>query len=270
LDFEYTATYFAMQKPHRLLVAEEGKDMTFEVGAVLGGKYVNTVDESVYFEIDPSLLDSDTIGMELLPSDYYTLSDNERIVIPAGEFLGTITVTLNENFLNDSAAATLHYVLPFRITDATTDSILSEKATSLVAVQFANQYYGAYWITGTDYLVNYFGTPYDSIVYSDPDLVRNNYRIFQTVDRNRSMIDYCGVDLSGNNILRFAIAEDDSVTISADTTNTFIELSGKGKYHREERIFTLDYRYRNPDDFSRHWVLDTLIYFDTPMEVMEW
>lgn len=267
-DYDYTTTYFALQKPHRFLYVEEGQELSFEVGVVLGGKYVNDVEESVYFEVVDSIVSG---GMEVLPPEYYTLSDNEKFVIPSGEFLGTVTVTLNESFLNDPEAANLHYVLPLKIIDSTTDSILEAKSTTQVAVEYENKYYGAYWIKGSDYLVSIFGTPYDTTMYNDPDLVRNNYRILETIDLDNSSVEYLGADLSGRNKMELGFAADGNITITPDSGNVFTEFSGSGMYNAEEQIITLEYNYRDTLTF-RHLVQDTLIFFDKPFdhELMTW
>lgn len=266
-DFEYTATYFALQKPHRILIPEEGQDLSFEIGVVLGGKYMNEVDETVFFEIDPDLVPG---SMEILPENYYTLSDNERFIIPAGEFLGKITVTMDESFLDDQEGTRLNYVLPLRITDATTDSILSNKSTTIVAVEFENEYYGAYWITGSDFLIDIFGNAYDTVVYSEPDLVKNNYRIFNTIAKDTSSIDYFGSDFSRNNSLRLAFNPDGSILLAANNATNLTEISGTGTYNKEQRKIYLDYSYKNPENFTTHHAMDTLIYFDTPQELKEW
>ena len=49
-DFEYTATYFAMQDPLRTVLVEDGTDLAIEIGVMLGGKYENDRNESVLFE----------------------------------------------------------------------------------------------------------------------------------------------------------------------------------------------------------------------------
>ena len=84
--------------------------MCFTFGVVLSGVYSNEKDWKVEFEIAPELLD-DYSEMKLLPEDYYSLSDNRNIVIPAGKILGEIEVKMDkEKFMNDPLALT-GYVL---------------------------------------------------------------------------------------------------------------------------------------------------------------
>ena len=56
-DHEFTAVYFATQRPLRTIVADD--EMSFKVGVALAGKRSNKVEEFATFEIDPLLLGAD-------------------------------------------------------------------------------------------------------------------------------------------------------------------------------------------------------------------
>lgn len=271
VDAEFTGTYFAMQSPLRTLVIEEDKDLSFEVGVVLSGKYANNVTEFVDFEMPASFLDS--TDLELLPSSYYDISSTEQFVIESGTILGTVKITLKEDFINDPLAHTVHYALPFRITNSTTDSIVAGMDSTIVAVRYHNKYYGAYWSKGVDITLDDSNNPVSEFVYSNEDLVKNLYTIFSTTAKDTSIVDFMGADKSGKNTIKLGIREDGSLTVEAGTIqSTISNVNGTGAYNKDERIFTLDYTYMkdNGGVAEKHNVKDTLYYFDTPLEVEEW
>lgn len=274
LNYDYSAVYFASQKPIRTIVAYD--EMEFKVGVALGGKRANTTDEFAEFEIDPSLLqDEDIVGgneFELLPSEYYTLSDNERMVIPAGDFIGDVTVTLNrEAFTADSLATENHYALPLRITEASTDSILSGRYTSdgseltapkdytIVVVKYISPYHGVYYHKGEQLEVDTTGAVIDTVIYSENDLSRNSTWDLSTIDRNT--VQTSGIGNRNNGSLILDVDENDhSVNLSSGNPN--MEVSGTGNYDEDERIFYLDYEYQTPN--QRFEVKDTLILRQAP------
>lgn len=266
-DYEYTTTYFAVQNPVRTVVVEEDKELTFEIGVMLGGKYFNDEEWTVQYKIDETMLDSIN-ALNVLPSDYYTLSDNSKFVIKEGEYMGAITVTLNEKFLADTSAAKLYYALPLKITSSTTDSILTTMDSTIVAIQFQNEYYGAYWVKGVDYTLDGSETAKDTTIYSDPDLVTNKYITFGTKTTDVSTVPHVGNNFSGDENLNMTIAPDGSVNITSGTNSAFTNVSGSGNYNKEAKTFTIDYTYFNGAE--KHHAMDTLIYFDTPLQMEEW
>lgn len=266
-DYLYTSTYFAVQNPLKTVVMEKDKDVSFEVGVMLGGKYKNDQEWTVDYEIDPSMLD-DVETLNLLPSDYYTLSDEGKFIIKEGEYLGTITVTLNSKFFNDTLATKLYYALPLRITNSTTDSILSDMDSTIVAIKFQNRYYGAYWVKGVDNTLNASGNVNSSSIYTNADLVLNKHVTFKTLAKNISVVPHVGSVFSDAENMNLTIDPNGSVSISTGEPGNFSEVNGEGKYNMEEGIFTLDYSYLNGSE--KHHVMDTLIYFDTPMSQELW
>src|SRR5690606_30900262 len=116
-DVDFSIVYFGTQKPLRTIVAYD--EMSIKVGVALGGKRTNETGETVDYVIEPALLeDLDIIGnhqFELLPSDYYTIEGAE-MVVPAGEFIGDVTVRLNTAlFTADEKSLTNHYAIPLKI-----------------------------------------------------------------------------------------------------------------------------------------------------------
>jgi len=265
-DYEFTTTYFSLQKPFRTLLIEEGKDLSMEVGVVLSGKYVNNVNEVVGFEMPSSLLDG--TGLELLPSSYYDISSTDEFVIKSGSILGTVKITLNDNFLNDPLANTLHYALPFQITSSSADSILAGKDYTIVAIRYQNMYYGSYWIKGADVTLDESDMPVDTFVYSNKDLSKNLYTIFSTSAQDTSIVNFVGADKSGNNKMKLGIKADGSIEVKSSATSDISNITGSGNYDKENRIFTLNYTYMK--GAVKHSVKDTLYHFDTPMSLVTW
>lgn len=265
-DFDYTSTYFALQTPLRTLVLEDGEELSFETGVVLAGKYVNDQEEVVNFEIQPSMLDHYP-DLELLPTDYYDISNTE-FVIKKGEILGTVKVTLNEQFINDPKAHTINYALPIRITNKNNiDSIAPDKDSTVVAIKYHNSYYGAYWIKGVDYTLDASEAPVDTFTYANEDLVDNTYKTFQTLSGDSSRVDYLGADKQ-NNAIKLHIDGTNVEVLGDETSNTYTNVTGTGTYNKEDRTFTIEYTYE--DEGVKHLVKDTLYYFDTPMKVESW
>lgn len=266
-DYEYTTTYFAVQKPLRTVMIEEGEDLTMEVGVMLGGKYFNDQDWTVDYEIVPSMLDS-IDNLSPLPSDYYTLSDPNKFVIKEGEYMGIVTVTFTDKFLADPSATGLQYALPFKITNSSTDSILAGMDSTIVAIQYHNQYFGAYWTKGVDETLDASGNVKDTTFYNEADLVTNEYVIFETLSKDIAVVPHVGSDFRGKDKLNMEIASDGTVNISTGEVSKFTNISGSGNYDKENKTFTLDYTYMNGSE--KHHVVDTLIWFDSPFKMEEW
>ena len=154
LDYPYTTVAFSNATGGldvegvlaRSVVKDEG--LKLDMGVYLSGVLDNKSDRWVEYEIDETLLDG--TDFELLPSDYYSLSNNERFEIFAGDYVGRVTVTLDSvSFLNDSKATDYKYALPIRLTRSSEDSILSTKNTQILTVKYVNHHEGFYDQTGT-------------------------------------------------------------------------------------------------------------------------
>ncbi|WP_215224768.1 BT_3987 domain-containing protein [Echinicola shivajiensis] len=274
-DFDYSIVYFGTQKPLRTIVAYD--NMEFKVGVALGGKRTNPVDEYAEFEIDPSILDDENLTegneFELLPASYYSLSDENRMVIPAGEFIGDITVSLDrEAFTQDPNATSNTYALPIRISSSSLDSIASgsfdeggnvinsPKDYTILVVKYISAYHGTYYHKGTQQELDENGEIIDEIVYNNDDLIKNGTWALETVSRNQVLTPQIGNKQNGNMILT---VDEGSNTVSFRTESEQIEnLEGSGTYNEEERAFYLDYSFtRNGKNFA---VKDTLIIRQAP------
>lgn len=268
-DYKYSIVYFATQKPLRTIVAYD--DMEFKVGVALGGKRENNQEEFAKFEIDPSLLEdaSRTEGhdFKLLPPEYYTLSDPGTMIIPKGEFIGDVTVTLDrEAFTSDSLATSNTYALPLRITETSLDTIASGKYGpegnelvppmdyTILVVKYISPYHGTYYHKGRQAKVDSTGAEIEVVTYSDNNLSQNETWDFSTIDLNT--LKTSGIGNNNNGSLILDVDEsDNSVDVSSGKAN--FDVSGGGQYDEESRIFYLDYDYEvGGNNFK---VQDTLI-----------
>ncbi|MCF0176166.1 MAG: DUF1735 domain-containing protein, partial [Bacteroidales bacterium] len=131
-DYKNSATYFASQKPLRTVIAD--RDMTIKIGAVIAGKREVDVNDFAHFTIDPDLVPD---GKLIMPSEYYTLSDNNTMKVGKSNIpLMEVTVSFTQAFYNDPDAVGAKYVIPLRITDSSLDSILTGKEATVVAVKY--------------------------------------------------------------------------------------------------------------------------------------
>jgi len=125
----------------RTVVKDEGLNLDF--GVYLAGVIENNEERYVSYDIDPSLLTG--TDYELLPSDYYDLSNPEEFVIPSGNIIGSVNIALDSTrFLNDPMATERHYALPFRLTETNADSILSTQSTKVLVLSYMNRFHGYY------------------------------------------------------------------------------------------------------------------------------
>jgi len=164
-DYDYDGIYFPYQTNVRTLVVGEG--MKVQIGAALGGVRKNDRDRVVEFQIDNSLINADNLTamkngfpyvkdavasvtlLKLLPSNYYTLSDNSKMVIKAGEHSGAITLKADSAaFLADAASLVASYAIPLRITKADADTVLVSKNYSVIGLKYENMLFGNYWHGG--------------------------------------------------------------------------------------------------------------------------
>jgi len=166
LDFEYDGVYFPYQLDVRTYVVGEGMKINF--GVALGGVRDNDRDRVVSYQMDNSLISAKTLAemqassatyiktsmatiteLKLMPANYYTLSDNAKMVIKQGEYTGVVTVKADSaNFLKDAATIKSVYALGMRITSADADTVIKPKDYAVVAFKYESMLYGKYWHGG--------------------------------------------------------------------------------------------------------------------------
>jgi hypothetical protein len=155
IDYPYTTVAFTSVKGNattdgvlgRSVVKNEG--LKLDIGVYLSGVLENTKQRSVTFQIDPTILTG--TPYELLPADYYTLSNANTFVIPSGSYIGRVTITLDSlKFVTDPKSVKKIYAIPFRLVAATgIDSILSTQSTKIFQISYINHYEGYYDQTAT-------------------------------------------------------------------------------------------------------------------------
>lgn len=163
-DYGTRSVYFAYQYPVRTITLGEdpSTDNTLDnqhkckIMATTGGGYTNPDDITVYFEVDETLCDKifftgTNNQVKAMPQNYYTLSSNSEMVIPAGKLSGGVEVQLTDDFFNDEDAIKNTYVIPLRMTDLVgADTILSGKPL----VDEPNVYNSDHWdITPKNYIL---------------------------------------------------------------------------------------------------------------------
>lgn len=163
-DYGTRSVYFAYQYPVRTITLGEdpSTDNTLDnqhkckIMATTGGGYTNPDDITVYFEVDETLCDNIVFTgtnnpVKAMPQNYYTLSSNSEMVIPAGKLSGGVEVQLTDDFFNDEDAIKNTYVIPLRMTDLVgADTILSGKPL----VDEPNVYNSDHWdITPKNYIL---------------------------------------------------------------------------------------------------------------------
>ncbi len=244
-DYTYSAVYFGTQKPLRTVVARNPQ-MSFKFGVTLGGKLNNTKDETVGYSIDTSLLRTVAAGrFELLPEEYYTLSDNSGIfTIPAGKIIGDITLTLDRDlFCNDPKALKGEYALPLMLdSTSSADSVLigsdavAPKNYTVIVVKYVSPYSGTYYRRGSQSV-----SSGDTITYNESDLSQNQTCNFSTINYDTvsfsTSTNFEGAIISKDYVL--VINENNTVRLQDDTGKTFDgtwDWTNKDKYLMEIKL----------------------------------
>ena len=297
-DFDYTTTYFPYQYPVRTLifgdyVYDNSNDnaLRFEISATMGGVYENKEDIIVNFAVDESLVDNlyNSTGdapVFALPQSYYTLSDNGKIIIPKGEVTGSITVQLTEAFTADPLAVGMNYVIPLKITGATTDSVLvgspavsdpdpriagnwvtAPKDFTLFGIKYVNEYDAKYLLRGRDVVKNASGQDQETIVYRKTYVEQDEIVNVTTVARHVARYSN-NVRLSAGSPGKFsmdmtftggncAITQTDGSAYEVTGTGKFVE-DGDSWGGEQRSVLHLDYQV--DDGTYIHHVKDTLVF----------
>jgi hypothetical protein len=298
-DFEYKAVYFPLQYPFRTLVLGDDrfdnsmdKELKFSIGAIIGGMYKNTKTWSIDYIIDPTLAENLYNGkiqrIYELPKQYYTLSPENTMTIPAGSFNGLIQVQLTEAFLDDPLAISGQYVIPVRITGTNADSILSgvpivenpkkiisthweasnqPKDFILYGIKYINPLHGNYLHRGKDVTYNASNEVINEVVYSQPYVEKD--QLWQLTTTGRYVVNTNGVGINVGGRYSMKLTFDDSGNIQiASVSNSPILATGTGKYvkdggewggQKHNAIF-LEYSYLLGG--NNHIVNDTLVFRD--------
>ena len=210
-DFDYTTGYFPYQFPVRTLVLgdyiyDNANDNAhkFVVSVAMGGVYDNSKDRTFAIAVDNNLCNKILFKaggdqIKALPSNYYTLSSSNQIVIPAGKMNGGIEVQLTDAFFADPLAIKNTYVVPIKIkSSADVDSVLSGSSSltnpdpriasqwnvtpknfTMFAVKYINEYHGNYFHYGSNQVKDASGAVVETTTYSQT-YVENNPAVLLT------------------------------------------------------------------------------------------
>jgi hypothetical protein len=281
-DFDYSAIYFPYQIDVRTFVVGEG--MTVEVGTALSGVRENDRDRNVTFELKPALINqnlqrlfkvsspyiSDYVPDPLvraiapMPTNYYTLSSPNTIVIKKGQHMGSIKVKADStNFLADPLNINAVYVIPFSIVDADADTVLESKRTAMIALRYENMLFGKYWHGGSalvnrpgksDTTMNYFTvipsaeTKVWTLKTASGNSLYANGFFDQTTAKNEMLL-----TLNGENITVSTVVGS-TRPVTADGASSF----NKAKLLQNRKLF-LKYTYTGANGYTYHCT-DTLTF----------
>ncbi|MGQ9620005.1 MAG: DUF1735 domain-containing protein [Bacteroidales bacterium] len=281
-DYDYTAIYFPYQIDVRTFVVGEG--MKFTVGVELAGVKKNTINRNVNFILDPALITSDVLNkmknsnyshikkasstvsaLLPLPSNYYTLSDNSKIVINKGWHVGKITVRPDSAvFLADAATLVPTYIIPFYITSADADSILEPKRYALIGVKYENKLFGNYYHGGAA-LVNRPGKADTTIVYKTTIPIPEN-RIWTLTTLSPFQLGLNGyLDQISNKNEMILTLSGTTITISSAPGSTYtFEPEGTSSFNNakllQDRKLFLRYKYTNTSNGFTYHCSDTMTF----------
>lgn len=286
-DFDYTSTYFAYQNPVRTVFSD---NLNIEIGAVLAGKRDNKKDETVTFKIAEELLaDASIVGKNkftLLPSDYYTLSNNSEMVISKGEFVGKVTLSLNaDKFLSDPLATKNSYALPLLITSTSLDSIIvgdaeqgiPRKDYTIVVVKYIDKDHGIYYHRGQRKKYDSTGKLVDVLRYVTEDqedeyiqnVVWNMFTVNAGTLRSNGVGEH--TTASGKNYgLDVSVSNDNKVSIKGYESSlipNIVDL-GSSVYNKEDKSFYLNYQYEK--DGFKYIMSDTLYFRNDGLKLELW
>ncbi len=305
-DFDYTSGYFPYQFPVRTLVLgdyiyDNANDNAhkFVISVAMGGLYENTKDRKFTFAVDNTLCNNILFvakgdPIKALPTNYYTLSSTDQIVIPAGSYNGGVTVQLTDAFFNDPQAIKNTYVVPLRLkSSADVDTILSgsslnstadprvasqwnvaPKNFTMFAVKYINEYHGNYFHYGSSKVKNASGTEIETTTYSETYVENNTVSKLVTSGRNQVALTtiFRSAVMTGEikMLLNFTgttctVAADPSSPYTITGTGTF--LSKKYNWGNKERDgITLTYKVSNSS--NSYEATETLVVRDRAV-VME-
>lgn len=272
-DFDKSIVYFTYQTDVRSFVV--GENNSINLGAVLAGVMSNEDKRVVKFSKDVSLLNNETLtemkehklsyisgsmeGVNQLmeiPEDWYSLSNNEEMVINKGKHSGIITMEMDmEKFLsNPELTKYSHYAIPLKIESADADSINSEKNYTVVGLKYECKLFGDFYHYGewTTYDADGIEINREVLNFELP-MQDNTVATFTTVEpyvvesNAVANVDGCKMFIKLN--------EDNSIDLTL--TEEFkdkgyqIEKTGECSFNNpsllQERLLTLNYKLINPD-----------------------
>lgn len=277
-DYDHNVVYFSKQTDIRTFVVGEG--MQIKVGVVLGGVRKNTVDRFVSYTMDQSLLNEETLeamkgglsyisenvasvsSLQMLPSSYYTISDDSKMIITPGEHMGTVTIKADSaKFLSDPLTLMANYALPFKIVKADADSVLQNMDYTVVGLRYENMLFGNYWHGGKTIIKDASGNTVQTVNYfTEIPSPESNIMTLKTIAPFSLKTNKIGnksgsfVITLDNDRIRISSAEGSSIEVLPDGESMF----NRAKLLQDRKLF-LNYKYDNGDGTTAYCT-DTLTF----------
>lgn len=281
-DFDYTSIYFPNTIDVRTVVVGEG--LKVKIGAALGGVMANKTDRKVTFAIDNNLVTPATLlkfksssygfiksavanvsSLSVLPSNYYSLSDNSTIVIKTGFHSGNVVLKVDSTaFLSDPATMNAKYVLPLTIQTADADTIIEPNKSAVIGIKYEAMLFGNYLHGGITTVKDASGNTISTIPYYtrrnqddskiwrlstvSPNAVATNGFSDKTSTSKQELV----LTLNGGNI---------TLSSATGSTNTYTD-DGENSYNQakllQNRKILLRYKYTSGG--NTYYCQDTLTF----------
>lgn len=260
-DYEHTTTYFANTRMNRSVIIDEYDYI--QVGAVLGGKIENTVDEWVKYEFVDSLVNQ--AGYDVLPSSLYETENDERngesnvITIPKGSMLGMMKIKLKPEFFLDENTLEVNYALAFRIIDASSDSIGND--VTLVTFKYLSNAVGFYTHKGIAI------STIDTLQYENTDIefLTNGPAGTNSVKSKTLRLGFTNVSLN------LSIDSENKVTLVNDEDSDIEILSTEYGFFDRENDHNIYLNYTYDKDGTIYEATDTLFFVKRVIDnVLQW
>lgn len=261
-DFDHTSGFFPYQFPVRTLVLgdyiyDNANDNAkkFVVSVAMGGVYENKQDREFQIEVDNSLCNNMLFSnggdpVKALPSNYYTLSSPNKIVIPKGKMNGGVEVQLTDAFFNDPDAIKNTYVVPIRLKGSNdVDSILvgnslnpsadpripsqwmnAPKNFTMFAIKYINEFHGNYFHYGSNVVKDAANAQVETTTYSTPYVENNTVRKLTTTGRFQVTVttSFRSTKMTGNYTMLLTF-NGNNCTISAPAGSPYT-ITGTGEF----------------------------------------
>lgn len=262
-DYDYSTAYFASQRPLRTVIAD--REMQIRVGVAIGGKREVDMEDWAEFEIDPALLSG--TGLELLPEEYYTLSDDNTFRISKNTLaVADVAISFTNAFYEDAACTKTYYALPFRVKSSSLDKILTGQEYSIVAIKYVSTYHGTYYIKGKVSELDATGEVIKTESYGKVDLSKNDTREVSTLAKNVLLRQGVGNNaVDANEKVKMVFQSDHSVKV--ETADGGIEITeGSGTFNDSGENLEILLKYRYVKSGKKYEVEETLIRRQDPLK----
>lgn len=275
-DYDYDAIYFSRQNDVRTFVV--GESQKIEVGVALGGVTENDRDREVVYSLDTSLINAALLTsfknggesklsyikesatglteLKLLPTSYYTISDNSKMVIKQGDHVGTVVITATDAFINDLDNLKSKYVLPFKIESADADTVLESMNYEVVGFKYESLLFGNYVHTGVSVVKDASGGVVSTTAIS-------NVLTLKTVSPN-TLETYKEGTAQDASSIKVALQSDGKIVVgNSALSKTDVVTDGDNYYNQakllQDRKLFLSYKFANGDGTTT-FVKDTLVF----------